>query len=195
MDERSWGDLLNVIFGLMLGAALLYGMLQGRADAVTGAVLSGPGDAVRAVLDMAGMFALFCGMGNILTRSGAARWLGNRMKPLLQWLLGPSLPPDALEYAVLNLTANLLGLGNAATPMGVEAARRMALGRREASDALCLFLVINASSVQLLPATVLSLRAAEGSANPGAVILPSIAATGISTLVGVLACKAAEKRV
>lgn len=186
--------MLNVIFGLMLGAALLYGLILGRADAVTGAVLSGAGDAVQAVLEMAGMFALFGGMGELLRRSGAARWLGNRCQPALRGLLGPSLPPDALEYAALNLTANLLGLGNAATPMGVEAARRMARGAGEASNALCLFLVVNASSVQLLPTTVLSLRAAAGSANPGAVILPGIAATGISTAVGIIACKLAERR-
>ncbi|MBR6186518.1 MAG: spore maturation protein [Clostridia bacterium] len=186
--------MLNVLFGLMLGAALLYGLLRGRADAVTGAVLQGAGDAVKSALDMAGMFALFCGMGEILTRAGAAQWLGKKLRPALRLLLGPAMPGDALEYAAMNLTANLLGLGNAATPMGVEAARRMARGMDEASNALCMFLVINASSVQLLPTTVLSLRAAEGSSNPGAVILPAIAATGISTLVGVLSCKLMEKR-
>ena len=186
--------MLNAVFGLMLGAALLYGLARGRADAVANAVLSGAGDAVRAVLDMAGMFALFCGMGGVLRRAGAAAWLGRKLKPALLRLFGRDLPPDALEYAALNLTANLLGLGNAATPMGVEAARRMARGTAEASNALCLFLVVNASSVQLLPTTVLALRAAEGSADPGVVILPTVAATGISTVVGILACKLAEKR-
>ena len=102
--------------------------------------------------------------------------------------------PDALEPVLLNLSANLLGMGNAATPMGIEAARRMGGSSGGASNALCLFLVINSSSVQLLPATVIALRAAEGSADPGCITLPALAATAISTAVGIAACKIAEAR-
>ena len=185
--------MLNGIFGFMIGASLLFGLCRGQGDAVLAAMLSGAGDGVKAVVDMAGMFALFCGMASILRSAGAAQWLAKRLRPVIGPLMGPDTPDDALEYAVMNLTANLLGLGNAATPMGIQAARRMALGREAASNALCMFLVINSSSVQLLPTTVIALRAAEGSANPGAVTGPAIVATGISTLVGILSCKIAEK--
>ena len=86
----------------------------------------------------------------------------------------------------------MLGLGNAATPMGIEASRRLAEKGR-ATDALCLFLVINASSVQLLPTTVIALRAAAGSRQPGIIAWPAFLATALSTATGILCCKAAEK--
>ena len=94
---------------------------------------------------------------------------------------------------VASLLRNLLGLGNAATPAGLRAARRMGGGER-AGNALCLFLVLNASAAQLLPTTVLSLRAAAGSAAPGAVIGPGLIASGIAAAVGVISCKLWEKR-
>ena len=120
--------------------------------------------------------------------------LGRKLSPALTRLLGPEMPSAALEPVLLNLSANLLGLGNAATPMGIEAARRMGRNSERASNALCLFLVINSSSVQLLPASVIALRAAEGSTDPGCVTLPALAATAFSTFVGVAACKIAEAR-
>ena len=185
--------MLQIIFGGLAGLSLLYGLAVGRGEAVAAAMLDGAEEAVQAAFAMAGGFALFCGMTAILRRAGVVEALGRRMKPLLSFLLGPGLPPEALEPVLLNPSAHMLGLGNAATPMGVEAARRMG-GSERASNALCLFLVINASSVQLLPATVIALRAAEGSADPGSVALPALAATALSTLVGVMACKIAEAR-
>ena len=186
--------MLQVIFGGMAGLSLLYGLITGRGEAVAAAMLNGAEEAVQAAIAMAGGFAFFCGMTAILRRAGAIEILGKRLSPLLSRLLGPDLPPDALEPVLLNLSANLLGLGNAATPMGVEAARRMSRGSGRASNALCLFLVINSSSVQLLPTTVIALRAAEGSADPGCITLPALAATAISTAVGIAACKIAEAR-
>ena len=186
--------MLQILFGGITGLSLLYGLITGRGEAVAAAMLNGAEEAVQAAVAMAGGFAFFCGMTAILRMAGAVETLGKKLSPLLRRLLGPGLPPDALEPVLLNLSANLLGLGNAATPMGVEAARRMGGDGDRASDALCLFLVINSSSVQLLPATVIALRAAEGSADPGCVTLPTLAATAISTAVGVAACKIAETR-
>lgn len=186
--------MLQILFGGMMGLSLLYGLALGRGEQVASAMLEGAGEAAQAAFAMAGGFAFFCGMTAILRKAGAVRALGKRLSPLLSRLLGPDLPPDALEPVLLNLSANLLGLGNAATPMGVEAARRMGGNGDRASNALCLFLVINSSSVQLLPATVIALRAAEGSASPAGIALPALAATAISTLVGVIACKLAEAR-
>ena len=186
--------MLQALFGGMAGLSLLYGVITGQGEAVAAAMLTGAEEAVQAAIAMAGGFAFFCGMTAILRRAGTVEMLGKKLSPLLSRLLGPELPPDALEPVLLNLSANLLGMGNAATPMGVEAARRMSQGSERASNALCLFLVINSSSVQLLPATVIALRAAEGSANPGSITLPALAATAISTVVGVIACKIAEGR-
>ena len=184
--------MLQAIFGGLTGVSLLYGLIRGTADQVMAAMLAAAGEAVQAALALAGGFAFFCGMMAILRRSGAVEGLGRLLSPLLRRLMGQDLPREALAPVTLNLTANLLGLGNAATPMGIEASRRLAEHGR-ASNALCLFLVINASSVQLLPATVIALRAAAGSANPGIIILPSFIATSLSTLTGILCCKAAQK--
>ena len=184
--------MLQIVFGGLAGLSLLYGLITGRGEQGAAAMLSGAEEAVQAAVAMAGGFAFFCGMTSILRRSGAVEMLGRYLSPLLSRLLGPSLPPDALEPVLLNLSANMLGLGNAATPMGVEAARRMGGNDGRASNALCMFLVINSSSVQLLPTAVIALRAAEGSADPGRVTLPALAATALSTVVGVAACKAAE---
>ncbi len=186
--------MLQILFGGMMGLSLLYGLALGRGEQVASAMLVGAGEAAQAAFAMAGGFAFFCGMTAILRKAGAVRALGKRLSPLLSRLLGPDLPPEALEPVLLNLSANMLGLGNAATPMGVEAARRMGGNDGRASNALCMFLVINSSSVQLIPTAVIALRAAEGSADPGRVTLPVLAATALSTVVGVAACKAAEVR-
>lgn len=184
--------MLDAVFGGLLGASVLWGLIRGEGDAVMSAALNAAGEGVQTALTLAGGFAFFCGLMNILRRAGAAEALARRLTPGIRRLMGAEVPGDAVPFIAMNLTANLLGLGNAATPMGVEAARRMAAGE-EAGDALCLFLVINASSVQLLPATVIALRAAAGSADPGAVALPTLLATGVSTLTGILACAAARR--
>ena len=186
--------MLDCLFGGLLGASFLWGLIGGKGEAVTSAALAAAGEGVQTALTLAGGFAFFCGLMNLLRRSGAADALARRLTPAIRRLMGAEVPGDAVPFIAMNLTANLLGLGNAATPMGVEAARRMATGGEAASDALCLFLVINASSVQLLPSTVVSLRAAAGSAAPGAIVGPTILATGISTLVGILSCKLAERK-
>lgn len=184
--------MLNVIFAGLLGLSLLWGTVRGEGGGVMAAVLDAAGEGVQTALLMAGGFAFFGGLVNILRRAGAMDALSKRLLPALTFLLGRTLPPEAVPYAAMNLAANMLGLGNAATPMGVEAARRMASGET-ASSALCLFLVINSSSVQLLPSTVIALRAAAGSADPGVILLPSLIATGLSTLAGILSCKVAER--
>lgn len=156
-----------------------------------GGMLGAAGEAVTLAIGMAGGFAFFCGFIEILSCAGAANALSRALRPLFRRLFG-AMPEDAETHVTMNLVSNMLGLGNAATPMGVLAARRLADGER-AGNALCMFLVVNCSSVQLLPSTVIALRAASGSAQPAAIIVPSLIATAISTLVGVVACKAMER--
>ena len=185
--------MLDLVWGILLGVSLLWGTVQGRGEQVAAAALTAAGDGVRSALDMAGAMAFFCGCAAILQRAGAMRFLSRLLRRPLTLLLGRGASPDAIPYAAMNLAANMLGLGNAATPMGMEAARRLAWEGR-ATNALCMLLIINSSSVQLMPSSVIALRAAAGSAAPGAVILPAFFATGISTLAGIAACKLAEGR-
>ena len=184
--------MLQAVFGGLLGLSLLYGLARGKGGEVMNAVLAAAGEGVQTALLLAGGFAFFCGMIAIPRRAGAVGWLAKKCAPALRRLLGRDVTDEAMDCVTMNLTANLLGLGNAATPMGIEAARRMADGAA-AGNALCLFLVINSSSVQLLPTTVIALRAAAGSGSPGSITLPALAATCVSTLVGVISCKAMEK--
>lgn len=192
MAERRENEVLQGIFLGLMGLSLVTGWARGQTDQVVSAMLAGAREGVETAFAAAGGFAFFCGLIEILRQAGAVRGLARRSAPFLQRLMGPSLPQDALEPITVNLTGNLLGLGNAATPAGIEAARRMARGDT-ATPALCLFLVINSSSVQLLPTTVVALRAAAGSSSPGAVVLPTLLATAVSTAVGILSCKLWEK--
>lgn len=184
--------MLHGIFCFLLGGGLLYSLLTGQGERVMNAVLSAAGEAVTSALSLAGGLAFFSGLMNILWKAGVPALLSRRLKPLLHFLMGSDLDVEERGYVTMNLAINMLGLGNAATPIGMKAAQMMTENGR-ATDALCLFLVINSSSVQLLPTTVLSLRAASGSMNPGSVILPTLIATGLSTVVGILTCKAAER--
>lgn len=185
--------MLQGIFCGMLGAALLFALIRGQEEQVIAALLTGAEEGLETAFSLAGGFAFFCGMMEILFRAGAVDWLARKSAPFLRILFGKSLPDEALSPVAMNLAANMLGLGNAATPMGVRAAQCMA-GGDAASNALCLFLVINASSVQLTPTTVIALRAAAGSAAPGCILFPTLLSTLASTLVGIAACKIMEKK-
>ena len=119
------------------------------------------------------------------------KWAAYITRPLRK-LLGSDVSEEGMQYAAMNLTANMLGMGNAATPMGIRAVRRMAKGE-EITCAMCMFLVINTSSVQLLPTTLISMRAALGAAEPTNIVLPALIASTVSTASGILACKVMEK--
>jgi spore maturation protein SpmA len=176
----------------MCFVGLIWGMAAGRSAALSEAALSAVMDAVQMALKLAGGFALWSGMLAIVERSGAIRAATRAFAPLLGRLF-PRVKKGspALEAMAMNMTANMLGLGNAATPMGLRAMRLLgedAPNGGAATDAMCMFLVINASSLQLFPSTVVALRAAAGSASPASVVLPTLLATLVSTVVGIAAC-------
>ena len=105
--------MLHILFGGLMGMALLWGLIQGEGERVVSAVLSGAEDGITTALSLAGGFAFFCGLMEELRRSGAVTRLARRFAPALAWLLGGEVPGDALDYVALNFSANLLGLGNA----------------------------------------------------------------------------------
>ena len=175
----------------MAVVSVVCGAVYGRMEAVSAAALEGAGQAVRLCLSMAGMLCLWTGLMEVMDRCGLSRRLGRLFRPVLRRLLPQaSRDPETLAAVTANVSANLLGLGNAATPLGLEAARRMARkSRGTASDSLCMLVVCNTASLQLIPTTVASVRAAAGSAAPFD-ILPAVwLASSLSVGVGVLACK------
>jgi len=175
----------------MVALSLVCGALTGNLGALGGAALEGARSAVELCVSMAGVMCLWTGVMEVLERSGATALLARAFHPLLRRLF-PRASRDAETLAALsaNLSANLLGLGNAATPLGIRAARAMARGSGgTASDELCLFVVLNTASIQLLPTTVAGVRAALGAGDPFD-ILPAVWLASLgSVLAGVAAAR------
>ena len=190
--------ILSWIWVGMTAAALIFGALSGRLEAVSQAALSGAASAVELGVSMAGTLCLWSGVMEILRLSGLSAGLARGFRPLLRRLFPQaSRDPETLAAISANVSANLLGLGNAATPLGIRAVQRMAhgkdrqvnegmrermhIGREEdttsdegtASDEVCRLVVLNTASVQLIPATVAALRSAAGCAAPFD-ILPAV---------------------
>lgn len=166
---------MGILWTVMAAAALVFGAVGGRLSAVTAAALEGAGAAVELTLTMAGALCLWSGVMELMKRSGMADGLSRLLRPVLQRLL-PRAGRDAETLAAVsaNVSANLLGLGNAATPAGIRAAQRMAKGcGGVASDELCRLVVLNTASIQLLPSTVAAVRAGLGCTAP-LDILPAV---------------------
>ena len=145
--------------------------------------------AVTLALGLVGIMALWLGVMKIAEEAGLIARLASLLRPVTTRLF-PGVPADhpAMGAMIMNISANMLGLSNAATPLGLKAMEQLnKLNRKTgtATDAMCTFLVINTSNVQLIPATVIAIRAAAGSASPTEILGPAIVATTISTVVGV----------
>lgn len=164
----------------MVVLSLLFGMVSGNLDAVANAALEGARSAIDLSISMAGILCLWSGVMEIMNACGISAGLAKAFRPLLRRLLpDASRDRETLAAVSANVSANLLGLGNAATPLGIQAARRMAQGcGGTASDELCLLVVLNTASIQLLPTTVASVRAAAGSRTPFD-ILPAVWLTSV----------------
>lgn len=159
----------------MVLLSLFFGIWNGRLDAVAEAALSGAQSAVELSFSMAGILCLWTGVMEVMNACGLSERLAQCFRPLLRRLM-PQASQDSETLAAIsaNVSANLLGLGNAATPLGIRAARRMARGcSGTASNELCLLVVLNTASIQLIPATIASVRAAAGCQTPFD-ILPAV---------------------
>ena len=182
---------MTVIWTGMVVLSILCGLATGRGPAVASAAVEGASAAVQLALSIAGMLCLWTGVMEVMRRSGLADGLSRLLTPILRRLFPQAARDrDTMDSISANVSANLLGLGSAATPLGLEAARRLA--RRSpgtASNDLCMLVVCNTASIQLIPTTVASVRAAEGCAAPFD-ILPAVwLASTLSVGVGILACK------
>ena len=186
---------MSVIWTVMVGAAVLCGLATGNGPAVAKGALDGAAAGVELCLSMMGVMCLWTGVMEVMRRCGIADALSRLLRPVLRRLYpGYAQDQRVMDAVSANLSANLLGLGNAATPLGLEAARRMAEGSGgTASDGLCMLVVCNTASLQLIPTTVASVRAAAGSAAP-LDILPAVwLASVISVTVGITAARLLSK--
>ena len=171
--------LMSWIFLVMGLLSVIFALFCGTGAQVSGAVAQGAQAGVTLAISLAGSICLWTGVGKLMERAGITNILSRILRPVLGRLFPESREDKALAgHLSANVCANLLGLGNAATPMGILAAKRLAAGGSTATDSLCRLIVLNTASIQLIPANVAALRASLGSAAPFD-ILPAVWVTSL----------------
>ena len=198
--------MLNYLWAGMTLTGILWGALHGQMTAVTDGAIQASKEAVTLCITMLGVMTLWIGVLEIGHRSGLVDQLARKMGPVLTFLF-PRLDPDgeARKQISVNMIANILGLGWAATPAGLKAMEELkkveeergmgGAARQEgtASNEMCTFLIINISSLQLIPMNMIAYRSQYGSVNPTAIVGPALAATFISTVVAVIFCRIMDR--
>ena len=189
--------MLNYLWGGMILIAVVYGTVTGNVKAVGNAAVDSSKEAVELCITMLGVMALWTGMMKIAEASGLTKKFRKAVRPVLRFLF-PDVPEEskANDYIASNMLANILGLGWAATPFGLKAMEELQKinieqgGKKEvASRAMCTFLIINISSLQLIPVNIIAYRSQYGSVNPAQIVGPAIIATLVSTLAAVVFVK------
>ncbi|WP_160670289.1 nucleoside recognition domain-containing protein [Clostridium sp. C8-1-8] len=189
--------MINYIWFFMLLLGIAVGIFTGNGELISKAIVDSTASTTDLLLGLLGIMCFWCGTMKVAEKSGLTNILASLLKPILKVLFKDAARDEkTLGSIVMNLTANMLGLSNAATPFGIKAMEGMdKLNPKKgiASNDMALFLVINAACVQFVPSTVISVRAAAGSSNPGSIIIPSLIATGCAAVVGVTCTKILEK--
>lgn len=201
---------MNYLWAGMIIVGVIFGAFNGKMPELTNAALESAQEAVTLCITMTGIMAFWVGMMEIAAQAGLVDMAAKKMRPLIRFLF-PGIPEGhkANEYIATNFIANVLGLGWAATPAGLKAMEelenleeerrkktvRSAVPRGVASDEMCTFLILNISSLQLIPINMIAYRSQYGSVNPTAIVGPAIAATAVSTVVAVVFCKIMDNRI
>ncbi len=190
--------MIDALWGVMIIAGFMTAIATGKVVGLTDAVLSGGKDAVELSIAMLGVVPLWCGVMRIGERAGIVNGIRTLFMPVLR-ILFPDVPEKsrAMECIATNLAANFLGLGWAATPAGIMAMKELKKengGKNKASRSMCMFLIINMSSVQLVSMNLIAYRSRFGSVSPADVTVPIIIATCASTAAGIIYAKIMEKR-
>lgn len=189
--------MINIIWFFMIALGVLVGVINGRLEEVTKAAMDSAALAVQMCIGFMGIWALWLGLMKVAEKSGFINGIAKALSPISR-LIFPKVPKGhpAMGAMVMNMAANMMGLGNAATPLGLKAMKelqKLNLSKTKASNAMCTFLVINTSSIQLIPTTVIAIRMSTGSSNPTEIIGTAMIATTISTLVGLISVKLLER--
>ena len=185
--------MMNYLWGGMLLLGIIYAAFAGTLDAVTAAVINSSKEAVTLVISIAGITAFWTGIMKIAEQTGLVEKIAKKISPLLHFLFPELRDQEKANYYIsLNFLSNFLGLSHASTSSGLLAFQeldRLNGHSTIASRSMCTFLIINVSSLQLLPINIIAYRAQYGSPAPAAIVGPAIFATGMSTLAAVVFCK------
>ncbi|MCR4945056.1 MAG: spore maturation protein [Clostridium sp.] len=189
--------MINYIWFVLIFLGLLVSIVTGNGDAISTIIVNSTESTVKLIISLVGIMCFWCGVMKVAEKSGLTEKIAKVMKPVLKLLFKDAAKDEkALGAIVMNLTANMMGLSNAATPFGIKAMEEMDRINPEkgrASDDMALFLVMNAACIQLVPSTILSIRAACNSQNPGIIIVPAIISTFGATVVGITCCKILQR--
>ena len=189
--------MINYIWFIMIFFGILVGLVTGNGEAISRSIIGSVDSTVQFMIGLVGLMCFWCGVMKVAEKSGLTQKLSKILRPVLKLIFKEAAKDEkALGAIVMNITANMLGLGNAATPFGIKAMQEMDRLNKEkgkASNDMALFLVLNAACIQLVPTTIISIRAASGSVNPGVIIVPAILASTIAAIVGVVSCKILQR--
>lgn len=201
--------MLNYLWAAMMIIGVVWGAVNGRMEDVTNGALDSAKDAVTLCITMLGVMSLWTGLMEVASSAGIIKNMTKKIQPLIHFLF-PSLPKNhpAQESISVNCIANFLGLGWAATPAGIKAMQELSDLEEErraqnsplsgplhtASNEMCTFLILNISSLQLIPVNLIAYRSQYGSVTPASIVAPAILATSISTLVGIIFCKLIDRK-
>lgn len=188
--------MINYIWFFMIGSGLFLSLLNKEGEKITKAIMDSTSSTVTLIISLVGVMCLWCGVMKIAEESGLTNKISKILRPILKLLFKEKDNEKVMGPVVMNLTANILGLGNAATPFGLKAMEELDVINEKkgvASNDMALFLVLNANCIQLFPTTILSIRSIEGSVNHGGVIISILFTTFLTSIISVIICKILQK--
>lgn len=189
--------MLNYLWGTMILIGVLTAAFTGKMEDLTNESLNSAKATIDLCITMLGIMSMWTGFMRIAENAGLIDTLSKKMKPILKFLF-PEIPENhkALKYISINIIANIFGLGWAATPAGIKAMKEMQtlnLNKSIASKSMCMFMIVNMSSLQIVSVNIIAYRTQYGSINPSEIIAPGFIATVVSTIVGVITVKCCER--
>lgn len=187
---------MNWIWCILFSVGTIITTLFYGGDVALNAMMEGAQQAITLCISLGGSYMLWMGLLGVAKEAGLIAALSRKLSRPCEWLFPGS--SKATGPITLNIAANMLGLGNAATPFGLEAMKLMQQenkNKSRATDAMCIFLAVNASALQIIPTAMISLRAAYYSASPSAIVIPSFISSAIATALTIILCRILVKRV
>lgn len=192
------GFVMRMIWATLIGIGLIFSFINGRPETVTNVLFYQLQKSVELILSLLPIMAFWTGLMTVVERTGILNKLSYIIKPVVRFLFKEVQDnTKAVNAIIMTIAANMLGIGNSSTAFGIKAMQEMQLANRDknkASNAMCMFLIINVSSIQLIPVNIIKLRADSGALVPGDIILPTIVATTFSTAVAIIFAKYYEGR-
>lgn len=186
--------MMNAVWGTMIIAGLVVGILSGQGGTLVDSMITGCGEAVTLCVGLAGAYMLWMGLMEVAKDLGIIDKFAKLIKPFMRWLFPKA--EEAVAPITLNLAANFFGMGSAATPFGLEAVRSLQKSNpypETATNDMCMFIALNASALELLPTTILAMRTAAGSLDPYCIVIPTAIASIASFVSAIVICKLFEK--